>query len=117
MSDLVIRPISLDDTEAINEMRRREKVAQNIPSLASERLQHTRKYVESFGPNDHVFVAELDGRVVGFAGLHVREGKLRHSAWLGIMVHDDFFARGIGRALMDKLIDLADRWLGLVRVD
>ena len=117
MSELTIRPVRAEDAEALNELRRRDAVAQFIPSFSSEREGATRKYIESFGPNDHVFVAELDGRVVAQAGLHVREGKLRHSAWVGLAVHDAFCGRGIGRALMEKLLDLADRWLGLLRVD
>jgi putative acetyltransferase len=67
--------------------------------------------------DDHVLVAELDGRVVGYAGLHVRDGKRRHSAWLGIAVHDEFAGRGAGQLLMKGLLDLADQWIGLVRVD
>jgi putative acetyltransferase len=55
--------------------------------------------------------------VVGYAGLHVRDGKQRHSAWLGIAIHDEFARRGVGRALMQALLDLADTWIGLVRVD
>ena len=117
MSEPVIRPIHADDAEAIHEMRLREPVAEMITSYPSERIDHARRYLEKFGSDDHVFVAELDGRVVGMAGLHVRNGKLRHSAWLGIMVHDEFHNRGIGRALIRHLLDLADRWLGLVRVD
>jgi putative acetyltransferase len=117
MSELLIRPVRAEDAEPLNELRRRDAVAEFIPSFSSERESATRKYLDSFGPNDHVFVAELDGRVVGQAGLHVREGKLRHSAWVGLAVHDGFSGRGIGRALMEKLIDLADRWLGLTRVD
>jgi putative acetyltransferase len=117
MSELLIRPVRAEDAEALNELRRRDAVAQFIPSFSSERESYTRKYIEGFGSNDHVFVAELDGRVVAQAGLHVREGKMRHSAWVGIAVHDAFYGRGVGRALMEKLLDLADRWLGLLRVD
>ena len=32
-------------------------------------------------------------------------------------MHDEFHGRGVGRALMTSLLDLADRWIGLVRVD
>lgn len=36
---------------------------------------------------------------------------------VGIAVHDRFQDRGIGRQLMELLLDLADNWLGLVRVE
>jgi putative acetyltransferase len=117
MTEILIRPVRHEDAEALNELRRRDGVAEFIPSFASERESATRKYIDNFGPNDHVFVAELDGRIVAYAGLHVRDGKMRHSAWLGIAVHDAFFGRGIGRAMMEKLLDLADRWIGITRVD
>jgi len=33
------------------------------------------------------------------------------------MVHTDFQGRGIGRQLMNAVLDLADNWLHLVRVE
>ena len=117
MSTPAIRPVRLEDAQAIHEMRVREQVAEFITSYPSERAVDARKFLEHFGPESHVFVADADGRVVGMAGLHVRDGKMRHSAWLGIMVHDEFHDRGIGRELIVKLLDVADRWLGLTRVD
>jgi putative acetyltransferase len=117
MSALVLRPVRPDDAAALAEMRARPAVARFIHSFPSQRLESSRQHLARLKPDNHIFVAELDGRVVGMAGLHVRPGKLRHSASLGIYVHDDFHGRGIGRALMERLIDLADRWLGLLRVD
>jgi putative acetyltransferase len=117
MSELLIRPLRSDDADALNELRRRDAVAEFIPSFSSERESATRELLDGFGANDHVFVAELDGRVVAYALLHVREGKERHSGWVGVAVHDAFAGRGIGRALMEKLLELSDRWLGLLRVD
>ncbi len=35
----------------------------------------------------------------------------------GIAVHDEFAGRGAGQALMRALLELADQWIGLVRVD
>jgi putative acetyltransferase len=62
-------------------------------------------------------VTQIEHRVVGLAGLLVRGGKLRHSGWVGVMVHDAFQGRGVGRALLEAILAIADDHLGLVRVE
>lgn len=117
MSDFLIRPVRLEDAEAVNELRRQPQVMESTYALPSEREIENRKYFEGLGPNDHVFVAEVDGRVVAIAGLHVQTGKRRHTGVIGLSVHDAFQGRGIGRALFATLIDLADNYLDLRRVE
>jgi L-phenylalanine/L-methionine N-acetyltransferase len=69
-------------------------------------------------PERHMLAAEIDGRVVGFAGLDVMTNpKMRHCATYWTAVRDDFRGKGIGGALLDAIIDLADKWLGLVRLE
>jgi putative acetyltransferase len=113
-SHFVIRAIRPDDAAALMDIRRQKQVMRFTPAMPSERPTD---FYGRWGKDDHVLVAELDGRVVGYAGLHLRDGKRRHSAWLGIAVHDEFAGRGAGRLLMQALLDLADNWIGLVRVD
>jgi L-phenylalanine/L-methionine N-acetyltransferase len=110
----LIRAVRPDDAAAIYEIRRQPEVQKFTTAMPSERPQD---FIGRLGPNDHILVAELDGRVVGVAGLHGKEGKHRHVAWLGIAVHDAFAGRGAGRALLLALLDLADNWLNLVRVE
>jgi L-phenylalanine/L-methionine N-acetyltransferase len=117
VADCTIRPVRAEDTEQVNEIRRQPSVMEFTTGLPSERIAHNRGFIESFGADDHVFVAEVDGRVVGMAGLHVATGRRRHSAVVGIMVHDAYQGRGIGPALMDALLDMADNYLGLTRVE
>ena len=61
-------------------------------------------------------VALVGGEVVGQAALIRGSGRLGHSADVFVAVHDDRWGRGIGRRLMLALIELADDWLGLVRL-
>ncbi|WP_172291883.1 GNAT family N-acetyltransferase [Pseudoruegeria sp. HB172150] len=67
--------------------------------------------------NAHPIVAEVEGRAIGWAALRQKPGRSRHVGSLGISVHDDFQGRGIGRAMTAALIDLADNWLGLTRLE
>ncbi len=69
-------------------------------------------------PSHTRLVALLDGVVVGTASL-ICEAKVRrrHVATLGMAVADSFAGRGVGTALLNELLELADNWLNLLRVE
>jgi putative acetyltransferase len=116
-TEVEIRPVRPDDAEAKYVLRRQAGSIDNTLALPSNRIDETRARIASLGPNDHSFLAVVDGQVVGMAGLHVATGKLRHTAGIGMSVHDRFQGRGIGRKLLSALLDIADNYLGLVRVE
>lgn len=66
---------------------------------------------ERLGPMFKTFVAVLDGRVVGTATLLVERKFLHKGSYAGhiedVAVHPDFQRRGIGSALVAKLIEVA----------
>jgi putative acetyltransferase len=64
-------------------------------------------------------VAVAEGRVVGAAGLHVSHAALRrqHSRELGIAIVREWQGRGVGRQLIARLLDWADNWAGVLRVE
>jgi putative acetyltransferase len=78
-----------------------------------------RKKLAEAPPGSYQLVAEIDGRIVGNAGLFPAHQSPRraHAAHLGIAVHDDYHGRGVGRALISALVDLADRWLPVTRIE
>ncbi len=69
------------------------------------------------GRSDLRLVAIVEGKVVGSLGLERFEGRRAHAATFGMAVHDDFTGRGVGTVLMQAMIDQADRWLGLTRLE
>ena len=71
------------------------------------------------GKVDLVLVAEIDGAVVGSAGLHPCGPALRrrHAMTLGISVSPGFQRRGVGTALMGALCDYAEKWAGVLRLE
>ena len=116
---MVIRPVSVADAEALHEIRTLPSVMWGTLQLPSLTVEGVRRRLENStaDPQTHSFVAVLDGQVVGSAALHVGSRRRSRVADLGLMVHDEYTGRGIGRALMERLLDVADNWLGLKRVD
>jgi putative acetyltransferase len=87
----------------------------HVPSMA---YQDEEKWVAAQRPGGHRFVAELDGKVIGSAGITQNlRARITHSGSVGLLVHADYWGQGIGSALMAALLDLADNWLGLMRVE
>ncbi len=64
-------------------------------------------------------VACVDGEVVGQLGLHTNPNRprRRHVAGLGMMVADAWQGKGVGTALMQAAVDLADKWLNIERLE
>ena len=77
------------------------------------------KRISENGSDDYVLVAEVDGEVVGNAGLHPvsKSPRRRHAGTIGMAVRDDWQGRGVGTALMAALVDLADNWIGYSRLE
>lgn len=71
------------------------------------------------GKHDLPLVAELNGEVIGSAGLHpVGAGmRRRHVMALGIAVAAQAQGQGVGSALMQAMCDYADRWTGTQRLE
>lgn len=54
---------------------------------------------------------------MGKANLQQFDGRRQHVGTIGIGVHDDFQGKGIGSTLLAALVDAADNWLALTRVE
>lgn len=68
--------------------------------------------------NNRMLVAVVEDRVVGSIGLHREPHHRRHhAASIGMAVHDAFAGRGVGGALMAAVVDLADRWWNVRRLE
>ncbi|MFG6430602.1 GNAT family N-acetyltransferase [Roseateles sp. LYH14W] len=71
------------------------------------------------GSNELVLAAVIDDKPVGLAGLHTvgPSVRRRHAMGLGITVAKASQGQGVGQALMAALIDYADNWAQVLRIE
>lgn len=118
----IIRPVQAGDGKGINALRRMPGVFENILGIPSERIQRNEDFIQHLDQNNHQFVAVIqeagEEHIIGTAGLGIGANpRTRHSGGIGIMVHADYQRQGVGTKLMEALLDVADNWLMLVRVE
>jgi putative acetyltransferase len=76
------------------------------------------QWLQTKDPHNHRLVAEVDGRVVGSATMSaVQRARRRHTGEMGLMVHPDYWNRRVGTSLMAGLMNIADNWLDLRRIE
>ena len=77
------------------------------------------EWLQKVDPLSCRLVAVGQGRVVGSAGLHPAGNTLRrsHVRMLGISIAPGWQGRGVGRMLINRLLDWADNWAGVLRVE
>jgi len=118
VATIVIRRAEPSDAEAIALIFRARAASggtlQNpYPSIA----QWNERLVADATTN-YIFVALADGEVVGNCGLHGNKNPRRQHVWgIGMSVRDDWHGKGVGTRMMTTLIDLADNWLGALRLE
>lgn len=116
--EIIIRAINISDAPDINEMRVQDGVRENTLGIVTETVMKSESFLKNIDADTHMLVAEVDGKVVGITGLSVMKNpRMRHSATLGISIRKEYQGQGIGRKLMEKILDVADNWLMLIRIE
>ena len=78
-----------------------------------------RRRVAETAEGDYLLVACVGGEIVGHAGLHAlgKSPRRAHAMGLGMGVVSGWQGKGVGSALLAALLDLADNWLNVFRVE
>lgn len=116
--DVVIRHVTERDLEAVHEILTSPHVVAGSLRMPFAPLQQTR---ERLTPTRGIYqlVAEAEGRVVGFGELITfpDDPRERHVGDVNMVAtHADWTGKGVGSAVLDAIVELADNWLGLARL-
>jgi len=116
---ITIRRAGADDCDAVWRIFQDEAAYSGTLQVPYPSREVWRKRVCEPPEGDYMLVATVDGEVVGHAGLH-RAGhspRRAHAMTLGIVIRQDWQGKGVGRTLMQALVELADGWLPVTRIE
>jgi L-phenylalanine/L-methionine N-acetyltransferase len=115
---ITIRNAELTDVEAVKRIYSGPRVVWGTLRLPYISTDYIRKRLE---PNEGIYrlLACADDEAIGEIGLHTfpNHPRRRHVGQIGMAVRDDWQGKGVGTALMQAAIDLADKWLNLSRLE
>jgi putative acetyltransferase len=117
--EITIRHINAEeDVEAVHEIFSSPSVIHGTMRLPFAALDYTR---QRLAPSEGAIrlVALIEEEIAGFAELitYPHVPRHRHVGELNmICVHEDMQGKGIGRVLMEAIVDLADQWLQLTKL-
>jgi putative acetyltransferase len=116
--NIIVRAQEPTDAEAMLKVIHGEKAYSGTLQLPFFSLDAMKKRVSTPFEGGYILVAEVDGEVVGSIGLHIGSNmRRRHVADIGMMVRDDMQGKGVGSALMAAIIDMAENWLQITRLE
>ncbi len=116
--DIRVRAMNAADWRDLHEIWTNPHVCWGTLQLPFQSEDEIRKKVETAPERMYRLVAEVEGKVVGATTLHRgRSPRVRHVADCGLSVHPDYWNRGVGSALVAAIVDLADNWIDLKRIE
>jgi L-phenylalanine/L-methionine N-acetyltransferase len=116
--NIVVRHAEPEDYRGLQRIYSGRRAVAGTLQLPLQSEEKLRKRLSEMPEGTHHLVACVDGEVVGELGLGVSTNlRTRHTGNIGMAVHDDWQGKGIGTALMEAALDLADNWLNLTRIE
>ena len=113
-----IRSAEPADYPALQRIHEQPKVIRGTLQVPFPSAESWRKRMADPQDGHRALLACVEQEVVGV--ISVAQPPLprrRHVGQIGMSVHDDWQGKGVGKALMQAAVDLADRWLNLTRLE
>ena len=113
-----IRRVEPGDYKAVQQVHAQPKAVRGTLQLPFPSEDLWKKRIDAPGEEKYMLVALVKGEIVAMGGLDFpKSPRRRHTAHIGLAVHDKWQGKGVGTALMKALIDIADNWLNLSRIE
>jgi putative acetyltransferase len=116
---IAIRSAEPGDYPALQRIHEQPKVIRGTLQVPYPSAESWRKRMADPQDGFRALLACVEQEVVGVISLHQLPiaSRRRHVGQIGMSVHDDWQGKGVGSALMQAVVDLADRWLNLTRLE
>ncbi len=116
--EIVIRRTEVKDIDGLCELYSQPQAQAQTLQLPIPSRALWEKRLSAIPDNVYSYVALIDGKIVGNIGFeHVTRPRTQHVAHFGMGVHDDYHGRGVGSKLLETVLDLADNWLNVRRIE
>ena len=116
---ITIRALEPADAQVVSALTGAHGTFEGTLQLPDMPVASRLEWLQKLEPHSCRLVAVADGQVVGSAGLHAAGNSLRraHVRMLGIGIAPGWQGRGVGRLLITRLLDWADNWACVLRVE
>jgi putative acetyltransferase len=113
-----IRSAEPADYPALQRIHEQPKVIRGTLQVPFPSAESWRKRMADPADGHHALLACVEQEVVGVISMRQEPyPRRRHVGQIGMSVHDDWQGKGVGTALIQAAVDLADRWLNLTRLE
>lgn len=114
-----IRRSEPSDYEAVHRIFCGPRVVWGTLQLPYPSAEFWRKRLAEPPEGTYWLVACVEQEVIGHLGLHTfpNHPRRRHIGQIGMAVRDDWQGHGVGTALMEAAVEMAEKWLNLRRLE
>ncbi|WP_171014011.1 GNAT family N-acetyltransferase [Chitinivorax sp. B] len=117
-ASILIRRANVADVPTLTEIYAHPAIREQLMQLPHMDQSFWRDWITNAPPTRHILIAEQVGEIVGEVTLSVMSKTPRkHCGSIAPVVRADRHRQGIGNLLMTSVLDLADNWLNLQRLE
>ncbi|EEA04307.1 GCN5-related N-acetyltransferase [Burkholderia sp. H160] len=114
---LTLRAIGVRDAKQLHALIYAPSMSHGDPQTPFHSVESTREWIEKRPPQHIEIGAWVGEQLIGHAQIEVGRTRRAHVGAIGVGVHGDRRRRGVATRLVGEVIDLADNWLGLRRLE